>query len=129
MTASFNNCIIVHSNWAEFQKRQTALLIIFPSELKKKKLFKGRVAQFLTKTEGVRKRYGLMEFIYFLMIIYQKKKVYILRPCREIVLSFQESLREDKLVKNLKIISMGRCYDNILLALYNVSDRLQRYHQ
>ena len=92
-------------------------------------LFKGRVAQYLTKTERIRKRYGLMEFIYFLMIIYQKKKVYILRPCREIVLSFQESLREDKLVKNLKIISMGRCYDNILLALYNFSDRLQRYHQ
>ena len=34
--ASFNNCIIVHSNWATFQTRRTALLIIFPSELKKK---------------------------------------------------------------------------------------------
>ena len=73
LAASFNNCIIVHSNWATFQTRRTALLIIFPSELKKKMLFKGRVAQFLTKTERVRKRYGLMEFIYFLMIIYQKK--------------------------------------------------------
>ena len=73
LAASFNNCIIVHSNWATFQTRQTALLIIFPSELKKKMLYEGRVAQFLTKTELVRKRYGLMEFIYFLMIIYQKK--------------------------------------------------------
>ena len=66
LAASFSNCIIVHSNWATFQTRRTALLIIFPSELKKK-------AQFLTKTERVRKRYGLVEFIYFLMIIYQKK--------------------------------------------------------
>ena len=70
LTASFNNCIIVHSNWVTFQTRQTTLLIIFPSELKKKVLFKGRVAQFLTKTERVRKRCGLMEFVYFLMIIY-----------------------------------------------------------
>ena len=70
-----------------------------------------------------------MEFIYFLMIIYQKKNVYILKACREIVLSFQESLREDKLVKDLKIFWMGGCYDNILLALYDFSDRLQRYHQ
>ena len=36
LAASFSNCIIVHSNWATFQTRRTALLIIFPSELKKK---------------------------------------------------------------------------------------------
>ena len=71
-----------------------------------------------------------MEFIYFLMIIYQKKMfIYWDRAEKYIVLSFQESLLEDKLVKDLKIFWMGGCYDNILLALYNFSDRLQRYHQ
>ena len=39
LAASFNNCIIVHSNWVKFQTRQTALLIIFPSELNKKKCY------------------------------------------------------------------------------------------
>ena len=44
------------------------------------------------------------------MSIY-KRNVYILKPCREIVYSFQGSqLHEDKLHKDFKIFRMGGCY-------------------
>ena len=52
-----------------------------------------------------------MEFIYYFLMSIYKRNVYILKPCREIVYSFQGcQLHEDKLDKDLKICRMGGCY-------------------
>ena len=63
--------------------------------------FKGGIATFL-KLNG-RKKYCLLEFIYYFLMSIYKRNVYILKPCREIVYSFQGSqLHEDRLDKDLK---------------------------
>ena len=61
------------------------------------------------------------------MSIY-KRNVYILKPSREIVYSFQGSqLHEDKLDKDFKIFRMGGCYalSSIIIILLNHTEFIE----
>ena len=49
-----------------------------------------------------------MNGIYFLKSSLKKSYVYILKPCREVEQSLEESLRGSKLVKNFEIFRIGR---------------------
>ena len=90
----------------------------------------------------MRKPFCLMDLIHFEDYLQDKTSVYILKACREIGQSFEESLRRGKYVKNLQILWMNNktiiefgcrtmwrirqiSVDNIVLDLHNSSHPTQ----